>query len=89
MSELPASWEEVTIRHKFVYYTFFLFIGLVILTLASSVPLWYVGPLSFRQGILLQWATLMFACGYMSLFGEYVMPAETYRNYRSGKWDNS
>jgi hypothetical protein len=59
----------------------------VVTTAVSSPLLWYMGLLGFGEALLLPWAALCAAICYISALGDYVMPAETYRKYRSGEWD--
>ena len=89
MKELPSSWNEVTIWHKVVYHTFMPMLILGFGSILSAPVVWYIGLINFGEAIVYPWCVFMLMLGYISLLGDYVMPAETYRKYRSGEWDNS
>jgi hypothetical protein len=55
----------------------------------SSAPLWYFGVITFGEAIVYPWCVASIAFVYIALFGDYVMPAETYRKYRSGEWGDA
>lgn len=86
MSDTPSSWEEVTVWHKITYYTIMPVI-LIGLSLLVSIPVLYIlGWINFQEAFLFSWAIYNFILLYFMLMGDYVMPAETYRKYRSGEW---
>jgi len=83
---LPSSWGEVTIYHKIVYYTFLPFVAMVFLGFIATIVLYVTGAISFGKAILLPWLLLLSVISYLAFLGDYVMPSETYRKYRSGEW---
>ena len=88
MSDIPSSWDEVGLGHHITHYTFLPVLALLFGSILATPVLWFINVLTFSEAILLPWAVFAFAVGYIALFGDYVMPAETYRKYRSGEWGN-
>ena len=86
-SEIPSNWSEVTIWHTLVFYTFLPLMALGFMALLATAPAWYFGIITFKEAIYLPWGIFAFMVGYIALLGDYVMPAETYRKYRSGELD--
>ena len=82
----PSSWSEVTVWHTVVYYTFLPVVFVMLFGTLSTPVLWYFSVLGFGQALAIPWILCSLTIVYVALLGNYVMPAETYRKYRSGEW---
>lgn len=53
----------------------------------SSPALWYFDILPIMYAFLLPWVAIFGASVYLMIFGDHVIPSETYRKVRSGEWE--
>jgi hypothetical protein len=88
-TQYPQNWDDLDIRHHIVYYTFYpaLLIGVGGPLLA--IMLLVAGVISPPISLLVSVVAMDFMCIYLYFLADYVIPAQTYRKYRSGEWDNS
>lgn len=82
MREHPNSWEEVTLRHKIVHHTLIPVVGITMLAVVASPFVWLLGLASLSTSLLYPWVVLSLAILYISIFGDFVIPAESYRRLR-------
>jgi len=86
MRDIPQSRDEIQLGHHITHYTFLPMVGATLLATASSPVLWVLGYVNLRFAFLIPWISILACCVYVGFLGDYVIPAETYRNVRSGKW---
>lgn len=84
----PQNWEDLELGHHIVYYTFWpvLLIGFGIPVV--TIPLYWFGYIPLEWALIIPWVGIWIICIYFGYLGDYVIPSETYRKYRSGEWDN-
>lgn len=88
MSDYPQSKSDLELGHHIIHYTFIPVLVIGFGAVLSSPVLWYTSTLELEVALAIPWLSILGMCLYLSLFGNYVIPRETYRNLRSGEWDD-
>ena len=89
MTEYPQCWDDITWKHKVVYYTFLPLVVAVFVVVLSSPILYFLDVVSYWMTYWMTTGSVFITMLYISYFGEYVIPSQTYRKYRSGEWNNT
>lgn len=75
--------DGVTWRETVAHYTLLPVAAVGIVTPIACLGAWALGLLSYPLALALPWFDVGLLCVYLSLFGDAVMPAETYRRRRA------
>jgi len=70
---------DITWQTHVAQYTLIPTIILTFVVAATSPLLWWYNFVSLKVSLILPWICLMVVSFWISLFGEYVMPHETYK----------
>lgn len=81
--DCPERAEDLTWRHKVVHYTLLPVIATGIMVISSTLPLFYIGAISFIHGIMVPYVILSMMFVYLLVFGEYVIPHGVYTDIRA------
>lgn len=87
MSEHPQSKGDLELGHHVIHYTFLPVLAIGFGAVIATPVLWYTSVVPLEGAFIIPWISLLWMCLYLSIFGEYVIPRETYRKLRSGEWE--